>query len=385
MKVLYIIESLGRGGAEQALVNVLPAIRAHGHHCEVAALWPPYDLAADLEEQGFPVHRLDITGRWNAAQAVLRLVRVARRVDPDLLHAQLSFAILYNALTKPLWRRPLRIATFQFVTYQEFPANTVARKIRKRVERFVVHRWTDRTTGVSEAVRDHFRLHFGIPSVSVIHNALDLDAISERSDGNLVRAKYGVLPSEFLVTTSARLAEQKGHRFLIEALSLLRFRGLLPKALFIGEGRLRKNLSEQARVLGLAQQVVMPGELPNSEVLQLVAASEAFVLPSLGEGLPVALAEAMAIGKMVIATRVAGSSELVEDGVSGLLVPPSDPEALAAAIERSMYDNGLRERLGTAARLKIRLSLSKEAIASEWSRYYKSIERECRDNVRRAC
>ena len=106
MKILTVIESLGCGGAEQALVNLLPVLKSRGHQCEVVALWPPYDIAPMLERYGISLHPLDIKGRWNLPQAVVRLAQAVRQVQPDVVHAHLFFASLYSALHQATHTRP---------------------------------------------------------------------------------------------------------------------------------------------------------------------------------------------------------------------------------------------------------------------------------------
>ncbi len=137
MKILTVIESLGRGGAEQALVNLLPVLKARCHQCDVVALWPPYDVAPVLERYGIALHRLNIEGRWNLPQAVPRLARTVRQVKPDVVHAHLFFASLYSALTRPLAPGPVRVVTFHNLAYDSYPADTVWKRARKRLDGIV--------------------------------------------------------------------------------------------------------------------------------------------------------------------------------------------------------------------------------------------------------
>src|SRR5207247_228325 len=98
--ILVLIESLGRGGAERALVNQLPELRRRGFDIEVAALWAPYDLAPELEQQGVPVHRLDVRPRWNALGGLRALARLGRRRRIDVVHGHLFFGSVYTALSR---------------------------------------------------------------------------------------------------------------------------------------------------------------------------------------------------------------------------------------------------------------------------------------------
>jgi colanic acid/amylovoran biosynthesis glycosyltransferase len=170
-------------------------------------------------------------------------------------------------------------------------------------------------------------------------------------------ATRGVGP--FTLVCVASLEEVKGHRFLIGACSVLRERGVDVRCELIGEGPLRSAIRRQISELGLDDDIRILGGLPRGEVARHLAGADAAVLAShptrqgRREGIPVALMEAMATGLPVVATAISGIPELVEDNVSGLLVPSGDAERLADALERLATDPALRARLGAAARLKV--------------------------------
>jgi glycosyltransferase involved in cell wall biosynthesis len=162
------------------------------------------------------------------------------------------------------------------------------------------------------------------------------------------------------IVTVASLQPQKGHRYLVEACRLLTTAGHDLRCLFVGDGRERADLERQIADAGLRQRVLLLGNQPRHRVIELVGEAHLVVQPSVVlpngkmEGIPVALMEALAMERAVVATDISGVSELVEDGVTGLLVPPGDPAALAAAIERLVRDPALRHRLGAAGRDRVR-------------------------------
>jgi colanic acid/amylovoran biosynthesis glycosyltransferase len=152
----------------------------------------------------------------------------------------------------------------------------------------------------------------------------------------------------------AGLRDYKGHTHLLRAVDRLRAQGRRLVVDLIGDGELREGLEAESRALGLADAVAFHGARPSAEVVTAMERADVFVLPSVitasgkMEGLPVALMEAMAREVPVVATAISAIPELVEDGVTGLLVPPEDPEALAAALARLADDPELRVRLGWA-------------------------------------
>jgi len=152
-------------------------------------------------------------------------------------------------------------------------------------------------------------------------------------------------PEKGLLVTVARLSAEKGLTYMVEALSLLRQRGVRARWSVAGEGAERGALEAKVRELGLGGEVTLWGAIAAEEVAPLVARAEVFVLPSLFEGLPVTLMEAMALRVPVVSTAITGIPELVRDGRTGLLAQPRDPTGLADAIERLLKDPELAGRL----------------------------------------
>jgi glycosyltransferase involved in cell wall biosynthesis len=163
----------------------------------------------------------------------------------------------------------------------------------------------------------------------------------------------------FTIACVARLEPKKGQAHLIDACALLAERGVDLRCLLVGEGRQRAALAARILRLGLGDRVELLGSQPREEVRRVIASAHVVVLPSVvdpsgrADGIPVALMEAMAMGRPVVTTRVTGIPELVEDEVGGLLVAPGDEEALAAAIERVRVSPELAERLARGGRERV--------------------------------
>jgi glycosyltransferase involved in cell wall biosynthesis len=153
--------------------------------------------------------------------------------------------------------------------------------------------------------------------------------------------------------TVGRLEREKGHSLLLEAISLLRKRLVPVRLEVVGDGSRLESLRRQAAALGISDRISFAGAVGQDRIRDHYGAADAFCLPSLGEGIPVVLMEAMACGLPVIATNMMGIPELVEDGVTGLLVTPGRPEDLAVAVERLARDRGLGRRFGEAGRRRV--------------------------------
>lgn len=155
------------------------------------------------------------------------------------------------------------------------------------------------------------------------------------------------------VMALGRLSAEKGFAVLIEALAILRTRGVDAEVRIVGGGPLRADLTGQAEALDLAERVILTGELTPDAVSRELAGSDLFCMASFSEGLPISIMEAMAVGVPVVSTWIAGIPELARDGATALTVPPADAEALATAIERLANDTPLRLRLARAARAAV--------------------------------
>ena len=178
----------------------------------------------------------------------------------------------------------------------------------------------------------------------VVHCGADLDRYP------LERPRAG---PRFVVLCVARLAAQKGLEVLLSAVKALAHDGVDVQLVLVGEGPLRERLRRRAERLGIADRVALAGAVGQDEMARYYAGADVFCLPSFAEGVPVVLMEAMASGRAVVATRIAGVPELVEDGVSGFLVTPGNADELAAALERLASSPEERESMGRAGRRKV--------------------------------
>jgi colanic acid/amylovoran biosynthesis glycosyltransferase len=176
-----------------------------------------------------------------------------------------------------------------------------------------------------------------------------------------------------IILCPAGLRPVKGHKYLIEAFTILRERGVKLELWLAGQGKLRQELQEQIEAVGLSDRVAFLGQLPHLELLDLYSQGKIaiVVLPSLHEGIPVSLIEAMAYSIPVVSTVVGGTPELLEGG-AGLLVPPKDPVALADAIERLVKDPELRKRLREAGRKRVEDSFAVESVVTELVRHFEA-------------
>ena len=374
VKILFIIESLAStGGAEHALVNLLPALVGAGYECEVAALWSPYDLSIRLGDKGIKVHKLELKFRWDIFGGVYKLFKLNKLNKYQIIHAHNFFPSFYTAISKPFFMDVKRITTFHNLGYDSFPANTLYKKARKKIDSLLNRFFIDEHIGVSNAVACSYKKHLKLKNISVINNAVPVDEIVEQGKKNIdVIKKYRLDDDCFLIVMPARLIREKGHKYMLEAMKILKAKGVTPKLLILGDGVLKNDICRQIEELQLDEQVILKSTIPHGELFPIIKRADAVVLSSTHEGFPLAPTEAMALYTPVIATNVGGLPDLIEDGISGLLIPSKDSSVLATSIERLINEPDLRRELANGGWDRINENFRVEVIVKKWDRFYRN-------------
>jgi glycosyltransferase involved in cell wall biosynthesis len=240
-------------------------------------------------------------------------------------------------------------------------------KPNEREEHLRAVQAVDRLICVCKEAAASFR-QAGIPGwkISVVLNGTDHRPA--RPDRMAVRRRLGLPPEACIVLTVGRMTEQKGHLYLAEAAPAVIEREPNTFFAWVGGGPLERELRRKVGRLGLEKKVLFLGG--RGDVSELMASSELLALPSLFEGLPLSALEAMAAGLPVVGTRVCGTSEAVTDGVTGRLVEPADPGALAGAILEVLQQPGLAARLGAAGRREVKRKFGAARMARETAAIY---------------
>jgi glycosyltransferase involved in cell wall biosynthesis len=338
--VLILIKGLGRGGAEQLLASGAPYLDRERFRYRFAYLLPWKDsLVAELEAGGLPVDCLDGA---RGLGWVGRLRDLVRREGVDLVHVHSPVAA---AAARTALGRCRIVYTEHNVWSRYHPATWAAN--------LATFPRNDHVFAVSEEVRASVRYPrplraLPMPPLETLHHGLDQAAVAGWGSPDGVRAELGIAEDAPVVGNVANFKAAKDHPTLLRAAALVRER--LPEVRFvlIGQGPLEPETRRLAADLGLDANVVFTGF--RTDAHRLLAALDVFTLSSTYEGLPIALIEAMALGRPAVVTRVGGVPEVLADGAQGLLVPPRDPAALADGLLRLLGDPGLRARMGAAAR-----------------------------------
>jgi glycosyltransferase involved in cell wall biosynthesis len=352
--VCHLLVGLNRGGAERLLVEILPRMTAHGVRPFVLALkgWGP--VGDELRAHDIEVEALGGRGKSDP-RPVLRLLGRLRRRPPAVLHAHLTRAVMAAGWAARVAGVPL-VAHFHSLagnrpSWHDRIEGAAARRARARV-------------AVSRAVAADRAARFALPAVAfqVIPNGIET--------GRFVSVP-GPLPAPghpLMIGFLGRLLrEAKGLDVLLDAMALVPGAGGGEIRLEIAGGppEAVDALDHEVRARGLAGRVRLLGEV--ADAAEVLARWAAVVLPSRREGFGLALIEAMAAGRPVVASRVGGIPEVVEDGATGLLVPPDEPAALAAALRTLDADRSRLAEMGRAAGLRARRLFDARRTAQAWA------------------
>jgi len=353
VRVFHLIESLGRGGAEQLLLTTVRALNRDKVVSMVGCLYSPLDLQPQFEDAGVPVYPLALRGRLDWSRGVIGLARVLRRVRADVVHTHLFYANFYGRLAARLARCPAVVTTLHSADYTHQDTGRLTFRMRKTADRFTARYLTTMHIAVSEAVRDDYRRHLGLTDIEVVHNYVDprrygVPAPEER---RATRAALGCSDEDYVLLTIGRLHWEKGQQFLVTAMKAIVQAVPAARLVLVGDGPDDARLRELAAAQGVEDAVVFAGSQP--DVRRLLGGADVFVLPSNLEGLPVALLEAMAAGLPVVATSVGGVPEILADGVNGRLVPARNPDAIAAAVIGVHAQSDRGRSMGRSGRLTI--------------------------------
>lgn len=355
-------------GAEAQLSNLLTELVKLPDLSVHAILFNEGLLAERLRDNGVPVTVFPETRV--AGLRLLNLVgRHLRETRTDLLHTHGYKQNLLGSIAAVLVKLPCLVRTEHGVNERFSGWAGLRMGAYRRMNRLTA-RLCSGVVAVSEDLgREwHSYLRARGPTIAVIRNGVAIPPPLDPAVVARARARLGVSPDQVLFGTLGRMVPIKGLADLVEAAALLHRRNPRARFLLVGDGPLRAFLEARTTALGLEKIVRFVGFTPNPS--EALAALDVFVLPSLGEGVPMALLEALALGKPVVATAVGGVAELLTSGVNALLVPARAPGALAGACERLSQDPGLRASLGGHGRALVERRLSTSQMAAEVFDFY---------------
>ncbi len=362
-KILWLIKGLGLGGAEKLLCNALPYLDRERFDYQVGYFLPWKDaLVSELRAGGLKVTCFDVPNHWRL-DAVWRLKRYLVEERIDLLHIHLPF-------TGVVGRLGGRWAGTKGIVYTEHNLWPRLNPLMSLLNQATFN-LNDAAIAVSQDVADS--MTWPGDEIQVIDNGIDVKALADIPDSRqAVLEEFGLPENTFLIGKVANLTPKKNHDNLLEAFAI--FHRSVPEAklLLVGQYADRLDiLKGLANELRIADHVVFTG--PREDVPRLVKALDLFSMASNFEGLPIAMLEAMALGRPVVATAVGGIPGVIRDGIDGLLVPPRQPEALANKWLELYRDGALRKKLADSALERVRGHYDIAVMVSKVEELYRQV------------
>lgn len=363
VKVLQLISSGGYYGAENMLLNLCASQQKAGCQNSLMIFYnvhaPNVEFYERARRRGLSVRMVHCQGRadWRAVRQIEECIQ---EDGIQLLHTHGYKADLYGYVAARRSGKPI------VATCHNWLGGTAALGIYNRLDRMALKRFHG-LAAVSDSVAQRL-LASGVPArkIRTIANGIDVQKFESARPSLVLNFDYSKV-----IGMVARLDLQKGFEYLLRAARELC--GAFPelKVVIVGEGPDRNEIERMIQRLGLLSNVILAGQ--HSDMPAIYAAMDIFVLPSLNEGLPMTILEAMAARKPVIATRVGAIPKVIQDGETGLLVDPADSDGLRNALARLLADSDLCSRLGAAGHDWVSRNYTSEAMALKYRQMYDDV------------
>lgn len=341
---------------------------------------PEFDISVVLLNDGGAATELQRRGisttvipesRYSAASIVRQLVGHFSRHQVDVLHTH-NFKDNVLGIVSTLPRMACRRVRTVHGRGEPFTGLAAAKmRLYRRIDHFFINRWIDRIVAVSVDLQGDLAKSFGAQRVKCIHNGIALEQVKVTKPPRELRRELNIGPQEFVIGTMGRLVPVKGLETFLKAARIIRARTDTVKFLVVGDGPLKGALEALTRHYELERDVLFLGHRDDS--YDLLAMMDVLVLPSLSEGIPMVLLEALALARPVVASAVGGIPEVIEDRVSGWLVAPRRDGEIADACIALMNDGDLADRFGLAGQQRVSQHFSVRSMAEKVAGVYRTL------------
>ena len=330
---------------------------------------PLNDKTMDAGITFHPIHHFVQPIRpWSDFWSLFELIKLIRREKYDLVHTHNSKGGILGRIAAWICRTPIVIHTIHGFAFHD-SETWLRRKLFITLERWTAG-MAHKLIAISEPLREWgLRLGIGKPEqYTKIYSGIEINKFRIPVDVQAMRSEFGLLEDDLVFGLVAKLWEGKGHLLAIEALKKIRQTVPNAKLVFVGEGHLREHIVRTVKEMGVEDHVVLTGF--RTDIAQLNAMFDVAILASDFEGMGRVLLEAMVMGKPVVATNVGGIPDVVDDGITGLLIHKGDASTLATATLTLLQDPALRKKMGDAGYEKITEQFSAVTMVRKISEVY---------------
>lgn len=365
INILHIIPGLGIGGAERVVLSLHRCTDRSRFRSWIVHWGEQQALISQGEMSDSTIIREKLD-KVLSVGTICKLLRIVRENQVDIIQTHLIDADLLGFFVSLLTRKPVIITVHSY----PFPTET-----RHGLRYRIISLFNSRFICVSNTVKGHFSRVTGISPVriDVVYNGIPLDEFSKEGSEQeraALRRQLSIPSDHGVVGTVARLIDDKGHRYLLSAVPSILAAHPKTSVLLVGDGELRAELVALCRDLNIEKKVIFAGS--RTDIPDLLDIMDIFIYPTFREALGISVIEAMAMGKVIVATDDAAIPELITIGQEGLLVHPGDPQGIATAVIDLLNNPERRQILGKAAKRKA-TQFSIEQMARKMEEIYRQI------------
>ncbi len=359
MNILYLTNHLNIGGITSYVFTLARGMKERGHNIYIGSSGG--ELLPKFKEAGIIYVPLPIKTKSELSPKILismyKLSHALKRYRIEIIHSN---------------SRTTQVLAYVLAKYKNFRHVTTCHGFfKRRITRRVFGTWGERIIAVSQPVKEHLVKDFGVndKNITLIYNGIDVARFKNQQAKLKSEIKKSLgLADMPVIGIVGRLSDVKGHSYLIEAMQKVLEKIPQARLVVVGEGKIKERLVSLSRRLRIEKSILfIPSVKDTSEILSIM---DVFVMPSLKEGLGLALMEAMAAGLAVVGSDVGGIKDLVRDGQTGLLVKPADACGLASAITGLLEDSEKRSSLGREAQIFIGQNFTQEKMIAETENVY---------------
>ncbi len=378
--ILHIIDALNYGGAQQLLFFLAKYTPKSNYNVIICVLQDDEQIKDLFEQENVKVislkkKRYSIINFFYflryVSSVLKRLGHICRQEDVHVIQCHLSDAEFLGILAGRLYKVDRIITTVHSSELLPQRNSFSPRNWIRIIATRVLYRWTRAIIAVSNETASNVQKVFKVPpeKIYIIPNRIDVNAYQRQKNFPLDKISPALSAEHRILCLVGRLMPPKGHTYLLQAVKILCTEYPELRLLLVGDGELRRQLEDLCLELGIQDNVLFLGS--RADIADILSITEIFVLSSLWEGISLALIEAMAAGKPIVATDIPANQELLTHMQNGLLVPKQDPQALAEAIKSLLDDSVLAGKLGSkalqAAREKHDISLTIKELQPLWA------------------
>ncbi|BDA70170.1 glycosyl transferase, group 1 [Calothrix sp. PCC 7716] len=364
LKILMLSTSLGLGGGDKEAIAITSNLMARGHQVKMVSMVAPDVMGLEAKSRGIDVDTLNMTRGIPDPRVVPKLITLIKKWQPDILHSHMIHANILARFIRCLVKFPVQISTAQNV---DESAGKTWRNYAYRITDFLCDSMTNVSkTGVKRYIdiklTDKNKIIF-------IPNSVDMHQFKSNSELREKTRKILGIEKQFTWLAVGRFYLQKDYPSMISAFAISLKKQPKSLLLIAGEGPLKTEIEKLVIQLGIQPNVQFLG--PRRDIVNLMNAADTYLMSSAWEGMPLVLLEAAATGLPIVATDVGGIPETVLDNETGFLVPPNNPEALSAAMQKLMDMPQVdRLEMGKKGRKYVLANYSTNKIVDKWEELY---------------